>query len=166
MRKRLHLYHCESCKLDFGVSEDFEDQSVIDCPSCKSDNNLVDYQQVVSYRILKTTEVDNIFRLFEESFGRLLSPIEMQMIGQWQEEGFDPALIKQALREAVLREVKNLKYIDRILFNWREKGIDTVDKAKEHSREHHRHRNYSRNTSTPERETTTRAVPFYNWLES
>jgi DnaD/phage-associated family protein len=164
VKKRLFLYRCEPCKLDFGVAEEFDDHSVIVCPSCKFDGNLLDYQQVVSYRILNNAGLDNIYRLIEESFGRLLSPLEIQMIGEWMDEGIDQALIKMALREAISRNVKNLKYIERILTNWKDQGVETVEQAREISK---KYKSYKQPVAAVLGETTTRPEPpIYNWLES
>ncbi|ERL66666.1 DnaD domain-containing protein [Schleiferilactobacillus shenzhenensis] len=68
-------------------------------------------------------------RLFDEievEFGRPLSPIEQETISAWlDDDHYDPALVELALREAVLNQVRSLKYMDRILLNWEQRGIRT-----------------------------------------
>jgi predicted nucleic acid-binding Zn ribbon protein len=42
--KLMHWYLCEGkdCMVDFGVSQMLEDQSVVTCPVCKTDDHLKD----------------------------------------------------------------------------------------------------------------------------
>ena len=70
-------------------------------------------------------------RQFEIEFGRLLSPIERQEIAAWiNEDHYDPEVIKLALREAILAQVYNFKYVDRILLNWQRHNLTTVEQVK------------------------------------
>lgn len=64
----------------------------------------------------------NIFDKIEQEFGRTLSPMDYEMINEWQEK-YQDDLILAALKEATFNNVKNLKYIDRILNNWNQNGI-------------------------------------------
>ncbi|MDY0408296.1 DnaD domain-containing protein [Paracerasibacillus soli] len=76
-----------------------------------------------------------IFVLFEQEFGRPISPFEIEMINAWiDEDQIAPSLIKAGLREAVLMGKLNFKYIDRILRDWQKKGIQTVEQARDASR--------------------------------
>jgi DNA replication protein len=72
----------------------------------------------------------DIYSSFEHEFGRTLSPIEYELISGWIECNYDESLILEALKEAVLSGVNNLRYIDRILFEWSKKGIKTVEQAR------------------------------------
>lgn len=65
----------------------------------------------------------NLFELFEGEFGRTLSPIEYETINTWLDSNIDEETIKNALKEAVLNGVTNLKYINSILYEWTKKGI-------------------------------------------
>ncbi len=67
----------------------------------------------------------DIYSAFEEEFGRTLSPTEYEMINNWQECNISDDLIKSALKEAVLSGVNNLRYIDKILFEWNKRGYKT-----------------------------------------
>lgn len=70
---------------------------------------------------------NQLIKKFEVEFGRPLSPIEMEKINGWLEvDHFRPELIEMALREAVLAQVYNFKYIDRILMTWHKRNIKTV----------------------------------------
>lgn len=65
---------------------------------------------------------NDIYSLFEQEFGRTLSPTEYEMITNWLECNISIDLIRSALKEAVLNGVNNLRYIDKILFEWNKKG--------------------------------------------
>lgn len=64
----------------------------------------------------------NIYDVIEKEFGRCLSPIEYETIKGWLDSNISEDLIKEALKEAILNGVNNLKYIDRILYEWNKKG--------------------------------------------
>lgn len=66
-----------------------------------------------------------IFDKFEKEFGRPLSPMEYEIIGAWIEAEFKEELIVEALKEATYNGVSNLRYIDKILYDWSKKGIKT-----------------------------------------
>jgi len=85
-------------------------------------NLLIDLQLGTS----KTID-SNIFAAFEQELGRTISPMEVKIIKEWLNDGINEELIKEALKEAILNNVRNLKYIDRILFNWRSKGFKTKE---------------------------------------
>lgn len=66
---------------------------------------------------------DDIYSLFENEFGRTLSPMEFEMINSWLDKGIEEDLIKKALKEAVLNGVRNFKYIDKIIYTWVKEGV-------------------------------------------
>ena len=68
----------------------------------------------------------------EKSFGRALSPIEVEFIMNWNKKGYSNDIILSAIKETILNGANNLKYADKILFEWNKKGIKTLeDVAKE-----------------------------------
>ena len=76
----------------------------------------------------KEEKTTNIFDIFESEFGRTLSSIEYEIINAWLSSGgFTEELIIAALKEAVYNGVSNLRYIDKILYEWRKKGIKTKE---------------------------------------
>ncbi|WP_394217361.1 DnaD domain-containing protein [Halobacillus trueperi] len=107
---------------------------------------------------------ENIFPLFEQEFGRPLSPFEIETINIWlDEEEQSPALIKAALREAVLMSKLNFKYIDRILREWKRKGVKTVEQAREQGKQF---RQGQQAPKTQNQENKKRDISlYYNWLE-
>lgn len=76
----------------------------------------------------------NIYDLFEQEFSRTLSPIEYELITGWLQAGFEEEVISLALKEAVYNGATNLRYIDKVLYEWKKKGIHdkkTYEKDKE-----------------------------------
>lgn len=109
------------------------------------------------------TEDGSLFILFEQEFGRPLSPFEIETINTWLDvDKITPSLIKAALRESVLMAKLNFKYIDRILREWKKKGISTVEQAREATKRFHDNQ-ASKNTTIPTKKRDTSF--YYNWLE-
>lgn len=73
----------------------------------------------------KETPKTTIYDKFEKEFGRTLSPMEYEIIGAWIDSNYTEEIIELALKEAVYNGVSNLRYIDKILSEWRKKGIKT-----------------------------------------
>lgn len=123
-------------------------------------------KDVEQQEAVEKSEESDIFQLFEQEFGRLLSPIEIETIGMWiDQDAHAPMLIKEALKEAVIAGKLNLRYIDRILFEWKKKNVKTVQQAKTEAaqfRSTAQSRVVVQQTSTP---PPAEPVPFYNWLE-
>lgn len=67
-------------------------------------------------------KTNNIFDIFEKEFGRTLSPMDYEIISEWQ-KNYNDELILLALKESVFNGVNNLRYIDKILIDWNKKGI-------------------------------------------
>lgn len=108
----------------------------------------------------------NLYTIFEQEFGRPLSPIECEMLSMWlDEDHHSPEIIKAALKEAVISGKLNFRYIDRILFEWKKNGIETLEQAKAFSekiRGYQQQKTYSPPSSARKKAGT---VPAYNWLE-
>ncbi|WP_010095860.1 DnaD domain-containing protein [Ornithinibacillus scapharcae] len=119
------------------------------------------YQPVVEEK--EESEDGSLFILFEQEFGRPLSPFEIETVNVWlDEDKIAPSLIKAALRESVLMAKLNFKYMDRILREWKKKGIHTVEQAREASKRFHNHQpSKQTNENTKKRDTSF----YYNWLE-
>lgn len=77
-----------------------------------------------------TKKDSDIYSVFEKEFGRTLSPTEFTSINNWIENGIGEDLIKEALKEAILSGVHNIRYIDTILFNWTKKGYKKPEDVK------------------------------------
>lgn len=75
---------------------------------------------------VSNSENSNIFEIVEKEFGRTLSPIEYEIIKAWLDGGMSEELIKEAIKEATFNGVSNLRYIDKILYEWGKLGIKSV----------------------------------------
>src|SRR5699024_10925191 len=102
--------------------------------------------------------------MLESEFGRPLSPIEIETLVAWIEnDKYSPELIQLALREAVLSQAYNFKYIDRILLNWEKKNIRTKEQVE---KEIQRYRNLSKtNDFKDEKKKDLGPVLMINWLK-
>jgi len=79
-------------------------------------------------------EEKNIYKMIETEFNRKLSPLECEVVREWQDNNYSDELIKEALKEASINGVSNLRYIDKILFEWDKQGIKVpsdIKKSKE-----------------------------------
>ena len=65
----------------------------------------------------------NMIDVFEEQFGRPLTPMEFDSIKEWVQSGYSEEMILKALKEAVKSNVSSLRYIEGILINWAQNGI-------------------------------------------
>ena len=79
---------------------------------------------------VSTEKETDLYSVFEKEFGRTLSPTEFTSINNWIENGISEDLIKEALKEAILSGVHNIRYIDTILFNWTKKGYKKPEDVK------------------------------------
>ncbi len=91
--------------------------------------NLDNLYEKLSLLVIKKEEAkDNksIYDVFETELGRTLSPIEYELVGEWLNDNTEE-ILKLALREATYNGVSNFRYIDRIIHEWKKKGIKTRD---------------------------------------
>lgn len=63
-------------------------------------------------------ELDNIYQQFEKLLGRQLSPLEISKIREWVSYGYSDELIIDALKEALSKNKKTLRSVDKILLSW------------------------------------------------
>ena len=108
-----------------------------------------------------------IYKLLEQEFGRLLSPMELETVGMWfDQDGHKPEIIKAAVREAVLAGKISLRYIDRILFEWKKKNITSLQQVEQQSAQYRMHTMRPQQQGKPVNETSASTQKiFYNWLE-
>ena len=94
----------------------------------------------------------NIYSTFETEFGRTLSPMEYEIITGWIDSGYTEELITLALKEATYNGVSNLRYIDKIIYEWNKKGIKTKEDVEKNKKQ------FKSNTEKKE-------MFDYNWLD-
>ncbi len=86
------------------------------------------YDRLALNKKIETNETD-LYSLFERELGRTLSSFEYELINKWIEDGVSENTIKEALKEAILNNVRSFKYIDKIIYDWTKNG--TKKRAKE-----------------------------------
>ncbi len=119
-------------------------------------NNL--YQKIIAdiEKTKKQNSQENIFQKFEREFGRTISSMEYEIISAWIEKGYSEELISCALKEAVYNGVNNLRYIDKILYEWQKKGIKSSQDVIKHLTNYKESKNNQKNM---------KELFDYNWLE-
>lgn len=68
----------------------------------------------------------NVYDTFQQEFGRLLTPIEKNIILEWQ-SSFKDDTILSALKEAVFSGAVSFRYINKILEKWKTKFQESND---------------------------------------
>lgn len=74
----------------------------------------------------ENNDVKTIYDIFETELGRTLSPIEYELVSDWLNDTSEE-ILKLALKEATYNGVSNFRYIDRIIHEWKKKGIQTKE---------------------------------------
>lgn len=106
---------------------------------------------------------NNIYKMFENEFGRLLSPMEIELITTWiDKDKYAEEIIVYALKEAVFSSKLNFRYIDSILFEWQRKNIKSADQVRQHVKNFHSNKKQLNNKEVSQQEYS---FEFYNWLE-
>ena len=106
---------------------------------------------------LKSKSKESIFSIFEKEFGRTLSPMEYEVINEWVKSGMNEELIIEALKEATYNGVSNLRYIDKILYEWGKKGFKNKDDVVNHMTR--------KNNISKDKKDDSKILFEYNWLE-
>ena len=99
-------------------------------------------------------EDTNLYSIFETEFGRTLSPMEYEIINSWKDNDYTDELIILALKEATYNGVSNLRYIDKIIYEWGKKGIKSKEDV-EKNRKQFKNNN-----------TTKKELFDYDWLNN
>ncbi|MBQ9018908.1 MAG: DnaD domain protein [Bacilli bacterium] len=145
------------------------DKKLIKVEVLKNDKNVMEevvilddfYEKIAYFTIddINNTPSDdsNIFQLIEKEFGKTLSPMEMEIIKAWLESNISEDLIKEALKEATFNGVSNLRYIDKILYEWGRKGVKTVEDVEKIRK--------SRNKSEDNDVVIDTEIFDWNWLD-
>ena len=126
------------------VIEKLNENNLVEINTCKNNGVLEEiinldclYRKLAYLIVNKEENVEresNIYDLFEKEFARPISAIETELISSWLDNEYSEELIECALKEAVYNGVSNLRYIDKILYEWNKKGIknkEDVEKDKQ-----------------------------------
>ena len=69
----------------------------------------------------------NVLEIAEKEFGRPLSSAEIEFINSWE---YNPEIIELAIKETVLNQVYNVKYTDKILYEWDKANLRDINSIK------------------------------------
>lgn len=103
----------------------------------------------------------NVYEMIEKEFGRTLSPMEYEIIKAWLDSHIEEELITEAIREATYNGVSNLRYIDKILYEWGKKGIHTVAEVENMRRE----RNHKEKNEAVSQEDIDTDIFDWDWFD-
>ena len=123
--------------------------------------DLSDFYRKASLLMINTTNQNDdeinssVFSFIEKEFGRTISPVETEIIKSWLQNGSSDEIVKEAVKEATFNGVSNLRYIDKILFEWQKKGIKTAKDVEKNRELHHK----------KEKEEPAPEIFDYNWFE-
>ncbi|WP_414053691.1 DnaD domain-containing protein [Macrococcus equi] len=97
-----------------------------------------------------------IFERFEAAFARPLTPLEIETISNWIDtDKHSASIIIAALNEAASHNKLSIKYIDRILLNWKKRNVKTIEESKIISNEYKPVKTMSK--SVPD-------IPVFDWV--
>lgn len=80
----------------------------------------------------KEEEKESIYSIFAKELGHQLTGMEVEIVNAWLEKGYTEEIILGALKEAIYNGVPNLRYIDKILYEWGKKKFKTMNDVKTH----------------------------------
>ena len=110
----------------------------------------------------RNADLQELALKIEQLFG-VLAPRDIELVQMWMsDDGFEPAVIELALAEMQMHEIRSLKYVDKILLDWKRKNIFTVDAAKRSLIEF-RHRTIGKKDFSAEQSGNPN--DYYNWIE-
>lgn len=137
----------------------------------KSENNIIEevvnlsnfYERISTFLINSPDTEDikdeNILMYIEHELGRPLNSIEIDTINNWISNKIDIDLIKEAVKISLNDGVYNLKYIDKILLDFKTRGILNI-KDLEDSRNKNIDNNSENNLDNLDME-----IDDWNWLD-
>lgn len=102
----------------------------------------------------------NIYEIIEKEFGRTISPLEFETIGSWE---YPLDILVLAVKEASLSNNLSIKYIDRIIYNWKKANIKSVDDVQRYISEFNE-RKQMRKGSQPVTQAETKGTDSYEIL--
>ncbi len=146
-----------------------QEKKLIEIKVIKNDKNIMEeyiyldlFYEKISLNLMgemakKEEDDSDVFQTLEHELGKQLSPIEVEIVKAWKESNYSDDVIKEAIKEAVMNGVANLRYIDKILYEWAKKGIKTKEDVSKNRKEFR---------GEKEREKTKKVDLFdYDWMD-
>ena len=101
-------------------------------------------------------EKDDFYSKFQENYGHNLTGMDLELINAWLTSGYSEELILGALKEANYNGVPTLRYIDKVLFEWKKKGFKNLKDVDNHLKK--------RNDEEDDKLYESKVFE-YNWLD-
>lgn len=110
----------------------------------------------------RSAQLEDLSAKIEHLFGTLSSK-DIELVQYWlSDDGFEIELIEIALGEMQMHDIRSLRYVDKILLDWKRKNIYTVDEAKRSLIDFRRMRFGS--LETPASTSTQDPNSYYDWI--
>lgn len=102
-------------------------------PTSEKEHNKILINKELNNKNITTTTMDNenLYDYLQEN-GFVLTPIHYEVISNWE----DNELTRYAIKQAVLNNKYNIKYIDKILYSYKKDNITTIQQVIEREEEH------------------------------
>lgn len=102
-------------------------------PTSEKGHNKILINKELNNKNITTTTMDNenLYDYLQEN-GFVLAPIHYEVISNWE----DNELTRYAIKQAVLNNKYNIKYIDKILYSYKKDNITTIQQVIEREEEH------------------------------
>lgn len=124
---------CEVVKRNIRLTKMLTD----DYQNCKStiNKNVKDNNISINNTSINNIIIDTIYDYLEQN-GFALTPIQYEVVSQWE----DNELTRHAIKQAVLNNKFNINYIDKIIYSYKKNNITTVQQAIEQEEEFNKKR--------------------------
>ncbi len=173
----LVLFDVNSISSELGIDikeimkymSNLESNKLVELKVIKNDKDIMEefisldlfYEKLSMYVVEKLNEKkddNSIFKVLESELGKTLTPMEMEIVKAWKESNYSDDIIREAIKEAVYNGVANLRYIDKILYNWSKEGVKTLEDV-EKSR-----KNFREKEKENEKENKKQEIFDYDWM--
>lgn len=132
-RKQLKNKNGSFANMEYTIYEEplYQKPTSAEPTSVKIHNKELNNKELNNKSITTTVKgYENLYDFLEEN-GFVLSPIHYEVIQTWE----DSDLTRYAIKQAVLNNKFNIKYIDKILYSYKKNNITTVQQAIEREEE-------------------------------
>ncbi|MCU5745497.1 DnaD domain-containing protein [Staphylococcus sp. SQ8-PEA] len=151
-----HLIQTELLELNVNKDEDGKFTEYMNLePFYEKLSDVIEAAQVNKRQENSKIQFNTLFEQIEQSFGRPLSPFEIENLNQWIDvDGHSFEIIQAALNEAESHNKLSFKYLDRILLNWKKQNVQTIEESK----------NISQQFNKPKMAHHVKEIPKIDWL--
>ena len=95
-----------------------------------------------------------VYQAFEREMARPLSPYEGNQIADWLDRcGYQPEVVLEALKRAVLYGKYNFAYIDKILLSWQKNHLQTLPQIEDYEANNYAKKEKGRTPSGKQKQT-------------